>query len=256
MNKIWLYISRLMSAAYLPISFLKSLCVMGFAPIKTLWGRDKTYILIFIVVNLIIGQLGVLISLALSLKAVAGIQNAITNNLITGAFYIFSISLVVSSLAVIGSELIDAIRNKETVRFFDTKVVWVIFGLAAVVLQGPMAGSLLSESSYIKNYSSINQPDPTIKAPSVNVEAETNNNYLQPVTTKDGTHPPATNTSKSIDFIQLTFWLFSMLIAFELYCLHRIPLITDLYSAHRKEEIQELIKKAEQQTSTPFGEAV
>ncbi len=246
---------RRMRGLYLgPLKFMNSMLSLVRAPIKTLWDRDKTFILIFVIVNLVIAQLGVIISIALSIQKGYDLLKAFDNNLTSGAFYIFSISLVVSSLAVIGSELIDAIRNQEAIRYFDAKVIWGILGLAAVVLQAPMAGSLLSRDD-VSNYECEKLVHSQLDSHCITA----NSAYVDKNASVVGKGGPGALTAFhpiNIDSIQLTAWLFSMLIAFELYCLHRIPLISDKYAAHRQAEINELIELSEKRTTTSFGEAV
>lgn len=215
-------------------------------PVQTLWKRDKTYLLIFVVVNIIAGQVGVLTSLLLASQGDGSLFDAWMKNLSSAALYTFSISLVVSSLALVGSELIDSIRFQNDVKYFEYKIVWSVLALAILLLQAPLAGALLSG------------PERPLESAQLTKQQEINTNR-QP----DGGHaqttsviPSNNNVATGRQAIQVVFWIASMIIALLLFCLYRIPLISDKSAQERNKEVQELAEKADSQTSTKFGEAI
>lgn len=217
-----------------------------FFPVQTLWKRDKTYLLIFVVVNIIAGQVGVLTSLLLASQGEGSFFDAWMKNLSSAALYTFSISLVVSSLALVGSELIDSIRFQSDVKYFEYKIVWSVLALAILLLQAPLAGALLS-----------GQERP-LEAAQLTKQQETDTNNLPVIGTAQTPTVIPNNNNVAIvsQTIQVVFWIASMIIALLLFCLYRIPLISDKSAQERNKEVQELAEKADSQTSTKFGEAI
>lgn len=106
--------------------------------------KDKTFLFLFIAVSLIVGQVGVWASLFLTLQSGKMVSDAWTQSLASATMYTYSISLVVSSVAMIGSEFIDASRSEKKLDFFERKIIWSILAGVVVILQAPLAGALLS----------------------------------------------------------------------------------------------------------------
>ena len=246
------------------------------APIQLLWQRDKTHILIFIVVNLVAGQIGVITSLALTLQAGGSFFEAYKQNISSGAFYTFAIALVVSSLALIGCEIMDAIRDTKTIRYFESKVVWSILAAAILVIQAPLAGALLSppqtESkdvgsfSFLWNLNNGKQLDGecqdgkvtivgrVVPAPELKAKKSSEDCPSGSIESPVDISPQGNNGFLGRSLTQIILWVFSMFIAFQLYCLYRLPLITDRYAAQRNSEVNELLDKAGNQKETSYGE--
>lgn len=220
-------------------------------PIRTLWNRDKTYLLFFLVVNIVVGQIGLLTSLLLTLTNGGDLLSGWKENLGAAALYTFSISLVASSAALIGSEFLDAFRFKNEIRLSDQKVVWTLLAIAVVLLQAPLVGSLLS-----KSYTNNTQLAPITSSESLaqnqskkaTTIAESATTFL-PIPT-----PPKLTIPLASHAIQIFFWLLSMFIALQLFCLSRIHLIPDGYAASRNAEVRTITIKAENQTKTTFDE--
>ncbi len=207
-----------------------------------LWKGDKTYLLIFIVANIIAGQVGFITSLILTWQSGGEFLNAWSLAATSGVFYIYSISLVVTVLAMIGSEMIDAIRNASNVQFFEHKVIWGIIACAVLVLQAPAAGALLYQSG---------------SSPQVQ---QTSNCYtcstLDKMQTEEKTVPNNPNPSNTVSrqAPQYFFWLFSMFVALQLFCLYRIPFMPNRYAENRNDEIRKLSNNAAKKDSTAFNE--
>lgn len=246
-------------------------------PVATLWKRDKTYLLIFLVVNLIAGQIGVLTSIMLAWQGDGSIFNAWMQNLSSAALYTFSISLVVSSLALVGSELIDAIRFQTTVQYLEHKIVWSVVAAALLILQAPLAGALLSRTDQ-----SALPEQQHIAVSKANVVHQQNGNTatrLHVSQSEDlqntgkpfsgGDHQQATDSAQSLgttpsnekksvggQSIQTALWIVSMFTALILFCLYRIPLVSNQYADERNKEIQKLAQEAADEEATSFGEAI
>lgn len=246
-------------------------------PVTTLWKRDKTYLIIFVVVNLIAGQIGVLTSIMLAWQGDGSILNAWMQNLSSAALYTFSISLVVSSLALVGSELIDAIRFQITVKYLDSKIVWSAVAAALLILQAPLAGALLSrtdqstssEQSIAVSKSNVVPQQDGNTATSVHVSPSEdpqntgkpfpNASLQQPTISAQSLGTTPRNEKKSVggpSSIQTFLWIVSMFTALILFCLYRIPLVSDKYADERNKEIQKLAEEAADEEATSFGEAI
>lgn len=215
-------------------------------PTTTLWQRDKTYLLIFVVVNIIAGQVGVLTSLLLTWQAGGKLHNAWEQTLSSGALYTFSISLVVSILAVIGSELIDAIRFENKVHNFEQKVAWSILAGAILVLQAPLVGAILSKPA----------DDPPKQMVAKIAEVAGSSSVTEAESSANPRTKPSDATSEVRQSAQVVFWILSMAVALQLYCLYRIPFIPDSYARQRNEEVRTLTEKAEHKSKTPFDEQI
>jgi hypothetical protein len=222
-----------------------------FAPARLLWQRDKTYVLIFLVGNILAGQVGILASLALSWQHGDAITTAWRQNLNSGAFYTFSISLVVSSLAIIGSEFIDAIRLQKPIPFREHKTIWSVVACAVLFIQAPLAGALLSTPS--ADFSRIQ----------VSVTRAQSSARLAPSDASTSAVLSSDNTSENVgprneprQSIQVLFWVASMFIALQLFCLYRIPQIPDSHAQQRNQEVADLTENAEQKHKTPFDEKI
>ena len=240
-------------------------------PVTTLWKRDKTYLLIFLVVNLIAGQIGVLTSIMLAWQGDGSIFNAWMQNLSSAALYTFSISLVVSSLALVGSELIDAIRFQTTVRYLEHKIIWSAVAAALLLFQAPLAGALLSRTdqstlseqhiAVAKSYTAPQQDRNT--TPPVDNPKNTSKplpgesrQQAEDSTQSLGTTPSNEINSIGGQSIQMVLWIVSMLTALILFCLYRIPLVTDKYAVERNKDVQKLAQDAANEDATSFGEAI
>ena len=118
--------------------------------------QDKTSLLLFIAVSLIVGQLGVWVSFLLTLQNGEKFHDVLTQNLASATMYTYSISIVVSSVGLIISEIIDAFYSKEKLDLFEQKLFWSIVAGIFVIFQATLAGPLLSEPASQKvntNYS-------------------------------------------------------------------------------------------------------
>lgn len=227
-------------------------------PVKTLWARDKTYILIFLVVNILAGQIGVLISLLIAWQDNGKIATVWSTNLSSAALFTFSISLVVSSLALVGSEFIDAFRFKKEVPFSEYKIVWGLLALAVLIIQAPLAGALLSKpaqpqvTEQLENQKEVIQ---SIKPTSKSLADSPCDKKIQS-TQSSASNQCIETLSKGHQSLQVVFWILSMIISFVLFCLYRLPLISDKYAKERNKEVQDLNEKAASRTVTSFGESV
>lgn len=238
-------------------------------PVTTLWKRDKTYLLIFLVVNLIAGQIGVLTSIMLAWQGEGSIFNAWMQNLSSAALYTFSISLVVSSLALVGSELIDAIRFQTTVRYLEHKIIWSAVATALLLFQAPLAGALLSrtdQSTLSDKHETVTyaapQQDRNTATPVVDLKNTAQPlpgvSHQQAVDSVQSLETTTNNEKKSVggQSIQMVFWIVSMITALILFCLYRIPLVTDKYAVERNKDVQKLAQDAANNEATSFGEAI
>jgi hypothetical protein len=200
----------------------------------------------FVVVNLLAGQVGVLTSLLLTWESGRALDEAWMQNLTSGALYTFSISLVVSSLAMISSELIDAVRGGDDVRFFESKVVWSILAAAVLLAQAPLVGALLSKPAAPGSQQEVVRPIEAARSVTEG-PARTDSSVADSGTSQ---RKPEVRTST-----QVIFWLLSMGIALQLYCLYRIRYVPDdRYAKMRNDEVHDLGLKAARETETEFGE--
>ncbi len=225
---------------------------------RELWKRDRLFIFIFVLVNLLIGQIGFLTSLSIAVGAAdVQIHKVWISNIEAAALYTFAITLLTGSLAVLAAEVIDKIRAGEQVDNFEYKAFWSVIAGALIVLQSPLAGNLIARSS-------VTPPVATVSAVKVS----------EPLRDSTGDKPnlaigpasaaaPASSASKDsanvpvdwLDF-QVVYWLLSMVAAFQIFCLQRNPLTPDNFAENRTTAINALATKGEAIHSTSFGEQV
>lgn len=221
-----------------------------FFPSITLWKRDKTYILFFIVVNIIMGQIGFLTSMLLTWQNGGDQLNAWRQNLGSAALFTFSVSLVASCVALIGSEFLDAFRSKREIHLLEQKASWSLIAIAVLALQAPMVGSLLSNPpSSSTHLATIAATESLEKKPLTMVVPVTDST----VALHPSIYPQSQNSVPS-HTAQVLFWLVSMFVALQLFCLSRIHLIPNRYAENRNEDVRAITVKAENQTKTAFDE--
>ena len=192
------------------------------------------------------------------------IFDAWVQNISSAALYTFSISLVVSSMALVGSELIDAVRKQVAVQYFEYKVVWSVVAAALLILQAPLAGALLSktdhttfqeERKFAIEFRSHDLPSSDAQNASKLSPEEAR---FQAEKLAQPNELTAINDGKSVHGLstQTILWVASMLTALILFCLYRIPLVADNYAEERNKEIENLAAEAADKDATSFGEAI
>jgi hypothetical protein len=221
-----------------------------FYPVITLWVRDKTYLLFFIVINIVVGQTGLIASLLVTYQGGGSQIDAWMQNLSSAALFTFSISLVASSIALFGSEAIDAFRVKAEMRLFEQKISWTLIAIVVLILQALMVGPLLSTNPGSQSWSSASvieiskKPDSGINSQSPSIQS------MPPTGPTDFKSTTTRHTG------QILFWLISMFVSLQLFCLSRIHLIPNMYAEKRNKDVREITEKADSQTKTSFDEKV
>jgi hypothetical protein len=215
-----------------------------FFPICSLYERDKVFTLIFIVVYIIAGQIGIIASLLITIQYGGLISETWQQNLSSGALYTFSISLVVSVLAVIGSEVIDILRNKIEVIYLETKLIWGSFALVVLLLLTVLVGPLLSKPASTVQVINVNKTTPTSTELTKNIPIVTspNNEFDQ--------------GQNENHFLQIFLWIGSMFVSLQLFALHRLPLIPEHHAKDRNQLVKEIEDSASKKNVTDFGEKI
>jgi hypothetical protein len=220
-----------------------------------LWERDKVAILLFFGVNILVGQIGVCTSLAVSFENGQSLADAWLSNIKTAALYTFSISLLASSLALIAWETIDGIRSSEPIKLFEYKAFWGVVAFTILALQAPMAGNLASESAVnvSQPHTAVERQESTASPVAV---ATVNSSATGLSTTADSKRgSTSTSTTKSAT-IQVLFWVMSMVASFQIFCLNRLHLTPENFAARWTDEVNDQAKSAEKKTKTKFDEEV
>lgn len=228
-----------------------------------LWQRDKLFVVMFVIVNLLLGQIGVIASLIFAADSpLATVLGVLKSNFSAAALYTFAITLLTGALAGLAIEIIDKSRKNESVVDFEYKMFWFFVALLLIVLQSTVAGNLIARTSLTKPESSSStafnneiQRPPT----STNNPANEDSDLKLPVATS--TLPPGLKeaNTKEISYsaiLQTFFWLLSMITAFELFSLQRRDLAPNSYIKTRKKEVDALAEQAQKAESTSFGETI
>lgn len=216
-----------------------------FFPICSLYERDKVFTLIFIVVYIIAGQIGIIASLLITIQYGGLISETWQQNLSSGALYTFSISLVVSVLAVIGSEVIDILRNKIEVIYLETKLIWSSIALVVLLFQPILVGPLLSKPASNVQVMKVNEAlssSSTKLTKNIPIVTSPNNEFSQ--------------GQNENHFLQISFWIGSMFVSLQLFALHRLPLIPEHHAKDRNQQVKEIEEIASKKNVTDFGEKI
>lgn len=228
-----------------------------------LWQRDKLFVVMFVIVNLLLGQIGVIASLIFAAdSALATVLGVLKSNFSAAALYTFAITLLTGALAGLAIEIIDKSRKNESVVDFEYKMFWFFVALLLIVLQSTVAGNLIARTSLTMPESSSStsfiketpQP-PTTTNNSVNEDLASR---LPAVTSASppGSKGAITEEISYSVMLQTFFWLLSMITAFELFSLQRRELAPNNYIKTRKKEVDALAEQAQKADSTSFGETI
>lgn len=215
-----------------------------FANVKLIWQEEPFQILIFVVVQILVGQAGLLLLLVLSYQGFQDIGKAWDSFLRSGSHYTFSIAILASACSVIACEFVEAVRDKATVTLWQTKAVWTMVAAVVILIQACLVGPLLVPSTEASPSSAIEAEKATIAV--TDAQAKTIGNPLG-----------AIKISQEPKFrygIGLILWMLSCFIAFQLFCLNRMQFIHDRHARRRSEDVKKLSSVAEAKTTTDFGE--
>lgn len=224
-----------------------------------LWQRDKLFVVMFIVVNLLLGQIGVIASLIFAAdSAFATVLGVLKSNFSAAALYTFAITLLTGALAGLAIEIIDKSRKNESVVDFEYKMFWFFIALLLIVLQSTVAGNLIARTSLTvpASVSSTSFSKEISQTPVTTNQSE-NEELTSRLPAATSTPPPSSTKEVSYSVVlQTLFWLFSMITAFELFSLQRRELAPSSYIKTRKKEVDALAEQAKKADSTSFGETI
>ncbi len=240
-------------------------------PFAELWRRDKLFVFIFLAVNLFLGQIGVVTSLAFAGSPAAPIAKVWASNIEAAALYTFSITLLTSALAALATEVIDKIRLGDVVSNFEYKAFWCVIALPLVIFQSTLAGNLIAKASVTTSvatgYAAPATTTPLAAAPAPQGASSSPTPSVttdpRPMGASSPTPNPVMASTTWIGSVvehapglQVVLWLLSMIAAFELFCLQRNPLTPDNYATERNSEMAAMATKADKAHATSFGEQI
>src|SRR5688572_66815 len=78
-----------------------------FFPIATVWYRERPMLLLFCSVNLLVAQIGVLASFWFAAERGVAFGRALYQNLQNASFYIFAVSLLVTTMSILVAEYLE-----------------------------------------------------------------------------------------------------------------------------------------------------
>lgn len=227
-----------------------------------LWERDKVLVVMFVVVNLMLGQIGVIASLIFAAdSAIATVWGVLKSNFSAAALYTFSITLLTGTLAGLAIEIIDKSRKTEIIIDFEYKMFWFFIALLLIVLQSTVAGNLIASTSLPTHTISSNTPlireDLKIPVTSMQDGTDANPDSRSPISTVTS-DAPSRSTGVTVEsfVLQSFFWLLSMITAFVLFSLQRRELAPTSYVKTKKREVDDFAEQAKKADSTSFGEAI
>ena len=209
--------------------------ISSLAHIKRIWHEENYQIVVFVAVQLLVGQAGLLFVLFLTYQSVSDLSTVWDSYLRSGSSYVFAIALLSSACAALACEFIEAVRDKSAVLMLGKKVTWSVTAGLVIVLQAGLVGPLLvSQAGTPAETKAVAESQyPEIVAPYILVKR-------QPIRHS----------------LQIGFWAVSTIVAFQLFCLGRAKFLHDRYAKERSEEVHKLSADAESQTTTFDGEKV
>lgn len=208
----------------------------SFAHVGRIWREESYQIIVFIAVQVLVGQAGLFLILFLGYQSVSDLSAVWDSYLRSGGSYIFAIALLSSACAAVACEFIEAVRDKSAVLMWRKKVTWIVAAVPLICLQAGLVGPLLAPPAEpsIESRAAVEPHSATISPP------------IESLTKK----PPIRHS------LQIVFWLLSILLAFQLFCLGRAKYLHDRYAKKRSEDVHALSAKAENRTTTFDGEKV
>jgi|GEM_PF-5303072 len=228
-----------------------------------LWQRDKLFVVMFVIVNLLLGQIGVIASLIFAAdSALATVLGVLKSNFSAAALYTFAITLLTGALAGLAIEIIDKSRKNESVVDFEYKMFWFFVALLLIVLQSTVAGNLIARTSLTKPESSSSTSfSKEIQQSATTTNHPANEDLDSKLPAVAHTPPPGLKEANTEEIsysamLQTFFWLLSMITAFELFSLQRRELAPSSYIKTRKREVDALAEQAQKADSTSFGETI
>lgn len=207
----------------------------SFAHIGRIWREENYQLIVFVAVQVLVGQAGLFFVLFLAYQSSSNLAEVWEGYLRSGGSYTFAIALLSSACAAVACEFIEALREKSAVLMLGRKVTWSVVAGLVILFQAGLVGPLLvSPTTVAENKVVVGTQGPTMTAPNTAV----------------ATKPPIRHG------LQLVFWGLSIVIAFQLFCLGRAKYLHDRYAKRRSEEVQKLSAQAESQTKTFDGEKI
>lgn len=202
--------------------------------IGRIWREENYQIIVFIAVQVLVGQAGLLFVLFLTYQSVSDLVTVWDSYLRSGGFYVFAIALLSSACAAIACEFIEAVRDKSAVLMMGKKVGWSVAAGLVILFQAGLVGPLLmseaGSSTQTKAVAEMQSPSTPLSSTSA----------IQ--------KPPIRHS------LQIGFWALSTIVAFQLFCLGRAKFLHDRYAKKRSDEVHRLSATAESQTRTSDGE--
>lgn len=205
------------------------------AHIRRIWRDENYQIVVFIAVQLLVGQAGLLFVLFLTYQSVSDLSTVWDSYLRSGSSYVFAIALLSSACAALACEVIEAVRDKSAVLMLGKKVTWSITAGLVILFQAGLVGPLL-----------VSQAGAPAETKAVAEAQYPGAATLYTLVKKQ----PIRHT------LQIGFWAVSTIVAFQLFCLGRAKFLHERYAKERSEEVYKLSADAESQTTTFDGEKV
>lgn len=208
----------------------------SFAHIARIWREENYQLIVFVAVQVLVGQAGLFFVLFLTYQSSSDLATIWDSYLRSGGSYTFAIALLSSACAAVACEFIEALRDKSAVLMLGRKVTWSVVAGLVILFQAGLVGPLL-----VSPTTAVADSKAAVDARGQAI-AESNTAAVQKAPIRHG--------------LQIFFWGLSTIVAFQLFCLGRAKYLHDRYAKSRSEDVQKLSAKAESQTTTFDGEQI
>jgi len=193
-----------------------------FLPFMTIWRNERPMLWLFCSVNILVAQISIFASFWMAAERSIDFGRVLQQNLLNASFYVFSVSLLVTTAAILVAEYLE-LDGKDELR--GHKMSWGIVAALLVLFQVMFTGNLISDSLRADTASAaVAAPAVPVEKqkPDVTVVAKSDQKALRQPTAA----APENVLLKILKTIfgsnQLLLWLLSMFVAVHIFCLTRM----------------------------------
>lgn len=234
----------------------------SFALLRDVWTEERAQIVVFLIVQILLGQVGLVATFFNAVQSGLGLSAAWENYLRSGGHYTFCIAMLASGCSVIAWEFYELAREKTEVLLAEKKMIWGALAVTMITLQATLVGPLLLSQAVpaaVQSAATKSQEMP----PSVAVGSTATGSHKvgeelaapPRSTSKSGQSEDRAGAAPGINhWPQILLWLASCAAALILFGLSRVGFIQNRYAKQRKELVNALSASADEKARTEFDE--
>lgn len=194
-----------------------------YRPIRTVASKEAVVFWISFAASCLFGQIAILGGVLVATDKNITIADVFLQNLVSANMYTFAIALLVSACTMLIIEYVDSKNTSNTLSLLNHKAAAGVTAGLLIVVQAMTASNLIKES------------------------------FIQ---AKTAVAPAAQSLLDPANILQLTLWVFSMVVAQYLFCLTRMHRHPDEIALMVQAEASELAGEAHNKTTTSDAEAI